>query len=91
MHEYERTYPLISGYRSKSRETNRYVFDEEWFIQVVEGVGGSNDGLESPNEGDSWPSFVASHDEGDTGFGLLFASSKELKYEHYRLPKGKTL
>jgi hypothetical protein len=60
----------------------------------VEGSGGSNDGLEAPpadGDTDSWAKFVASHDEWNTGFGLLTASGSELKYEHYMLPKGKSL
>ncbi len=67
---------------------------EDFFIQVVEGCGGSNDGLLKPrSDGQDhiMPEFVASHDTGNTGFGLLTANGHELSYKHYRLPKGGVL
>lgn len=47
VHTYERSYPFIAGYRSKNREKNSYTFEEKepFYIQVVEGVGGSKDGV----------------------------------------------
>lgn len=47
VHTYERSYPFISGYRSKNREKSSYIFDEKdpFYIQVVEGVSGSKDGV----------------------------------------------
>lgn len=47
IHTYERTYPFIAGYRSKNREKFNYTFDEAnpFFIQVVDGVAGSNGGI----------------------------------------------
>lgn len=47
VHTYERSYPFIAGYRSKNREKSNYTFDEKdpFYIQVVEGVSGSKDGI----------------------------------------------
>lgn len=95
VHTYERTYPLISGYRTKEKEPkekSRYVYDGEFFVQVVEGVSGSNDG----HDGDYLqqeqpyhpPKFIAGNVEGSTGYGLFHASTGKLKYEHFTLVKG---
>ena len=91
VHTYERSYPLIAGYRSKSREQSNYAFDENepFYIQVVEGVSGSKDGVyeEYANDGKAYnvPAFVASHSLNCTGFGILYASEDSLSYEHFSI------
>ena len=47
VHTYERSFPFAAGYISGNRESSSYSFDEKEpiFIQVIDGVGGSNEGL----------------------------------------------
>ena len=46
VHTYERTFPMLTGYRTKTSEQSNYnQMDYNFFIQIIEGCSGSNDGI----------------------------------------------
>lgn len=46
VHTYERTFPMLTGYRTKTSEQSIYnQRDYNFFIQIIEGCSGSNDGI----------------------------------------------
>lgn len=46
VHTYERTFPMSVGYRVNTSEMHTYLKNKQnFFIQVIEGCSGSNDGI----------------------------------------------
>lgn len=89
VHVYERSYPLISNYRTLSKEKHHYISNnsptsEHFFIHVIEGVSGNNDGIEADylfNGKPYEPSiFIANHQENVIGFGILTADRNKIRY-----------
>jgi len=92
VHTYERSYPMLEGYKIYSTNKTEYNYDKKrFFVQVVDGSAGSmHKDLYMDYKGEGKiekevHKYVASHLEGKTGFGLVTITETNVRYQHYAL------